>query len=416
MAIVQGQDGNGTKSGDGRLTGLYYYYLDDDLLSSNKLSLPLQLSPIQTLSFLPFFNKNDLDVVETNLDYQYYKFNTDITNVKVYRTTPLSLKKELTSFNFNASYLNSEEIATELYPYKYYLLSDGINPPLMIKPQDMVGNKITPIVETYLTQNSKYKIYVKENRNDKNGELESIINNTSFLLPIGTNVYNNFMMTSGNTYQATNSLAFLENNKNLNQANANLNLQSEMNLVSSIGGALGGVVGMFTGNILGGASQVGSSAINYYYNMQQNNLSRQQNQENFNFKNYQIETMNLAKKNDYLNTPRTMKTLGNDSQFNLNNTKGQLMLYTFEVEEKKKLQLKEYYKRYGYKVNNYKIPSIKSKKYYNFIKTVNCNIDSEQIPYEDIQGLEQIYNSGITFWHVENDVAVGNYNVNNEDV
>ena len=126
--------------------------------------------------------------------------------------------------------------------------------------------------------------------------------------------------------------------------------------------------------------------------------------------------MNLAKKSDFLNTPRTMKTLGNDSQFNLNNTKGQLMLYTFEVEEKKKVQLKEYYKRYGYKINNYKIPNINSKKYYNFIKTVNCNIDSEQIPYEDVQGLEQIFNSGVTFWHVENGVAVGDYNVNNEDV
>lgn len=420
MAIVIGEDGNSTISGDRKLTGLYYYYLDKSLIENKNLTLPLQLSPIQTLTFLPFINKNDIDVIQCNLDYSYYKFNTNIKNIKVYRTTPKSIIKELNSFSFNnklnQKLLNNEEIATELYPYKYYLLSDGVNPPLLLKPQDMKGNKITPVVETYLTQSSKYKIYAKEHRNDSNGELESIINNTSFLLPIGTNVYNNFMVTNGNTYQATNSLAFLENNKNLNQANASLNLQSDMSFVNAIGGALSGVVGAMTGNILGGASQIGSSGINYYFNQQQNQLSRSQNQENYNLKNYQIETMNLAKKNDYLNTPRTMKTLGNDGLFNLNNTRGNLYLYTFEVEQKKESQLNEYYKRYGYKINTYKKPNLKSKKYYNFIKTVNCNLDGNKIPYEDLQELQRIYDSGVTVWHIENNVQVGNYDVINEDV
>ena len=161
---------------------------------------------------------------------------------------------------------------------------------------------------------------------------------------------------------------------------------------------------------------MGSSALSYYFNQQQNSLTRQQNSENYNFKNYQIETMNLAKKSDFLNTPRTMKTLGNDGMFNLNNTNGKLVLYKFSINNNKKHQLNEYYKRYGYRVNSYKIPNTNNKKYFNFIKTVNCDIDSFQIPYEDIQGLEEIYNSGITFWHVENGVKVGDYSVYNEDV
>lgn len=111
-----------------------------------------------------------------------------------------------------------------------------------------------------------------------------------------------------------------------------------------------------------------------------------------------------------------MKTLGNDGLFNLNNTNGNLCLYTFEVEQKKKEQLNEYYRRYGYKINNYKLPNTKSKKYYNFIKTVNCNLDSNKIPHEDLEELQRIYDSGVTIWHVNNNAVVGVYNANNEDV
>lgn len=419
MAIVKGTDFNSTYQKDGFLSGLYYYFLDRNMSINDNLTLPFQLPSIQTLTFLPFFNTNDFNVTETPLDYNYYKVNPNIKDIKVFRVIPQELKKELPTYkvnDFKFSLSLKEEQALNMYPYTYYLLSDGINPPLMIKPQDLKEHSITPVVETYITQSSKYKIYVKEHRNDTGGELESIINNTSFLLPIGTNVYNNFLVTSGNTYQATNSLAYLENNKSFSQASANLNLQEKMETGNYIANALSGLVGLVSGNVIGGLSQTGSSVMNHLYSNAKFDLSRQQNSENYNFKNYQIETMNLAKKSDFLNTPRAMKTLGNDGMFNLNNTNGKLVLYKFSINNNKKQQLNEYYKRYGYRVNSYKIPNTNNKKYFNFIKTVNCNIDSFQIPYEDIQGLEEIYNSGITFWHVENGVKVGDYSVNNEDV
>lgn len=420
MAFYQGQDKNTTMSQDGFLCGLYYYYLDKNLVQNNNLTIPLQLPTIQTLNFYPFFNHKELNPTICDLDYNYFKVNKSIQDLKVYRVNPYTLRKELSTYSFNEDLKkhvnNNDEIATQLYPYKYYLLSDGINPPLLLKPQDMIGNKITPIVETYLTQSSKYKVYVKEHRNDRNGELESIVNNTSFMLPIGTNTYNNFMVTNGNTYQATNSLAFLENNKNYNQASASLNLDQSRNNANFLTSALSGIVGMLGGNVIGGVSQIGYSAVNQVYNGFQNDLNKSQSQENYNFKNYQIETLNLAKKNDFLNTPRTMKTLGNDGLFNLNNTNGNLCLYTFEVEQKKKEQLNEYYRRYGYKINNYKLPNTKSKKYYNFIKTVNCNLDSNKVPHEDLEELQRIYDSGVTIWHVNNNAVVGVYNANNEDV
>jgi len=416
MSIINVKDTNKTfDKNEGMLFGMYYYYLDNNLLTENdNLSVLLQLPTIQTLSYLPFFNSNDLSMRKSKIDKEYFKLNKDYSNLDVYRLFTGRYIKSLPTINIQdkltKAYNNKKSSALMVYPYRYFLLSDGINPPLLIKPQNLIRQStITPIVETYITQSSKYKIYVKENINDENGELESIINNTSFLLPIGTNVYNNFLVTSGNTYQATNSLAFLENEKNLNQATERLNLNNEQNTVNGLISVLGN---LFTGNIMGGIT----SGVNSAYKYIENDMSKNQMLENYQFKNYQLETQILASKKDYLNTPRTMKTLGNDGMFNLMNTKGKLRLYEFNCSSEQQYRLDKYYKNYGYKINRYKKPQFNSKKYYNFIKTNNCNIDSSKIPLEHIRQLEQIFNSGLTFWHVQNGVEVGNYSVKNDDV
>lgn len=417
MPIVEGLDTNNTQntSTGSMVYGLYYYYLDNNLLDINKnLSIPLQLPTIQTLTYLPFFNRNELTIVQCKIDSNYFKLSGAYQNLNLYRLMIGSCKKELPSYNFQdtiTSYKKSNlPSGLLLFPYRYFLLSDGVNPPMMIKPQDLLTqNSITPVVETYITQNSKYKIYVKESRNDTNGEINSIVNNISLLLPIGTNAYNNFLVTNGNTYQATNNLAFLENDKTLSQSMNNLNLSSEQGNVNN---AIGMISKLFSLDF-GGAT---NSAVDFYYKNKNYNLSKNQIQENYNFKNYQIETNMLATKKDYLNTPRTMKTLGNDALFNLNNTKGQLKLYEFRINPEQQYRLTKYYKNYGYKINKYKKPNYTSKKHYNFVKTTNCNIDSANIPLEHIRELEQIFNSGITFWHVETGVKVGDYKVKNDDV
>lgn len=417
MPIAEGLDTNNTQSTSTgtMLYGLYYYYLDNSLLESNKdYSIPLQLPTIQTLTYLPFFNLNELTVVKSKIDSDYFKLNENYKNVDVFRLMIGGLKKELPTHNIQdsiTSYYNSNyPSGLLLYPYRYFLLSDGVNPPMMIKPQELLTqNTITPVVETYITQNSKYKIYVKEFKNDTNGEINSIVNNISLLLPIGTNAYNNFLVTNGNTYQATNNIALLENDKSLSQTMNNLNLSSEQTNVSS---AIGMISNLFSLDF-GGAT---NSAVDFYYRNKNYNLSKNQIQENYDFKNYQIETNMLATKKDYLNTPRTMKTLGNDALFNLDNTKGQLKLYEFRINPNQQYRLMKYYKNYGYKINKYKKPNYTSKKHYNFIKTTNCNIDSANIPLEHIRQLEQIFNSGLTFWHVETGVKVGDYTVKNDDV
>lgn len=426
MPIVEGKDYNSTyytEGGTNMLYGLYYYYLDNSLLAgttNNRRSMALQLPTIQSLSFLPFFNSNELTVVECDLDKEYFKISPSWANIKVYRSNVGKYTKELPNYSFqdkiDLTIDVKQPLARECYPYSYYLLSDGINPPLMIKPQDIVGNNITPVVETYITQNSKYKLYIKEMKNDSKGELEGLINNTSLLLPIGTNVYQNFLTTNGNSYQATNNLAMLENNKNLQQATRGQELNNIQNNVNGAFGLVGGITSLLSGNIVGGIGSLANTGANYYMGRRQNENNERNIKEDYNFKNYQLDTMRLATERDYINTPRTMKTLGNDAIFNLNNTNGQVKIYRYTMKPLKKSIVMNYYKTYGYRINEFKTPNYNTHKYWNFIKTSNCNIDSATIPMDSIKELETIFNSGITFWHVENNVNVGDYDKDNDYV
>ena len=57
-----------------------------------------------------------------------------------------------------------------------------------------------------------------------------------------------------------------------------------------------------------------------------------------------------------------------------------------------------FFSMFGYKVNDVKTPNITGRTNWNYVKTVNCNIEGE-IPQEDVQKLKNIFNNGVTFWH-----------------
>lgn len=69
-----------------------------------------------------------------------------------------------------------------------------------------------------------------------------------------------------------------------------------------------------------------------------------------------------------------------------------------------------YFDMFGYKVNMLKTPQFTSRRYWNFIKTIDCNIDGD-IPQEDLNVIRNCFNTGITFWHDPSKMY--NYNLNN---
>lgn len=61
-------------------------------------------------------------------------------------------------------------------------------------------------------------------------------------------------------------------------------------------------------------------------------------------------------------------------------------------------QIDSYFTMYGYKVNEVKIPNVTGRTYWNYVKTIDCNIEGD-IPQNDLQKIKDIFNSGVTFWH-----------------
>lgn len=61
----------------------------------------------------------------------------------------------------------------------------------------------------------------------------------------------------------------------------------------------------------------------------------------------------------------------------------------------------EYFSMYGYLINEVKMPNINTRVNWNYVKTINCNLEGN-IPQEDLQEIKNIYNNGVTLWHNPN--------------
>ena len=68
---------------------------------------------------------------------------------------------------------------------------------------------------------------------------------------------------------------------------------------------------------------------------------------------------------------------------------------------------------FGYKVNTLKVPQFTSRTEWNYIKTIDANMEGD-IPQEDLNKIRGIFNNGITFWH--NPSHMYNYSLTNSIV
>ena len=71
-----------------------------------------------------------------------------------------------------------------------------------------------------------------------------------------------------------------------------------------------------------------------------------------------------------------------------------------------------YLSRFGYKVNQIKVPELYSRKSWNYVKTKEIDI-SGNIPADSAQAINDMFNSGVTLWHIND---VGNFSADNSIV
>lgn len=71
-----------------------------------------------------------------------------------------------------------------------------------------------------------------------------------------------------------------------------------------------------------------------------------------------------------------------------------------------------YFSMYGYATHQVKMPNLKTREVWNYVKTMNCCITGN-IPPNDLVKIREIYDNGVTIWHNPN--LVGTYSMNNPD-
>lgn len=75
-------------------------------------------------------------------------------------------------------------------------------------------------------------------------------------------------------------------------------------------------------------------------------------------------------------------------------------------------KIDKYFDMYGYNISNVQIPNWTNRSHYNFVKTSGIDIYGT-VAKDDKQKIAEIFDSGVTFWHISNGAVYGTYDTNN---
>ena len=71
----------------------------------------------------------------------------------------------------------------------------------------------------------------------------------------------------------------------------------------------------------------------------------------------------------------------------------------------------DYLSQFGYATNRVKLPNLRGRRNWNYVKTIGCYIDAD-IPQEDLAEIKGMFDNGITIWH--NPLYFGDYSQAND--
>lgn len=412
MGIISGNEPDSSNL-DNMPVGLYYYYIDKAKLS--EAGYLGWVSTIESVTFNPFVEENNLSLYKANFDTDRY--GTPSGNIpNCYRiVTNNVIEKvlgEVKLFPLKSEIDEFDDIRLHFYPFKYYLITDYINSPLIVKPELVkthANKMIIKVLTAPLSQEGKYNIFVDNYKYDMYGNLEGIVNNTPFMLPVSSSAYSQFLASSSASFHQGNINAMLENDVTLKQGLRSNDFANISNIVNT---GVGVGANLVSANFGGAISSLGNGITSFFENQMQRDFMK----ENASLKENAISSMANAKVSDMLTTPKALKTCGTDTLFNLANGRFRIDVVEYGMNDQQHYRVLDYLQRYGYAQNKYMRLTLANRKYFTFIKTNVCNVIGEKIPHADLEEIKSIFNSGITFWNMDNVRTIGDYQVNNEEV
>ncbi len=422
--------------------GMYYYYVDEGDIE-NISGVIGNCNAINSCWFTPIFSFADFDLAQVPYDTQ--RFGKAIgsldTTPNVKRITGVkSHIKDLGTFkkyNVNRPNHNLRDWRNESrllnFPYSYCMISDNINMPLEVRyheifPYDVTDNTFKIACSSMLSDKGSYNIFVRGNKGDHLGTMESLMSSSPTEIPVSSSAYAQW----SSTQKASTNQSLMNNLQSLSQANAfsqeGINLQRKQsgvntmlgvtgNTLSGIGNLMTGNLGGALGNVFGGIQQ----GINYGQQMQQLNLKSDHSHRAYALGQSQAIGSKKAMIKDLNNTPRSMMSTGSDILFSLKNSGARIDLYRYTLTTQYKERLGDYFAMYGYKQARVMSVNLRSRRDYNYIQTIGANITNKYInrtiPKDHLRKLTEIFDNGVTIWHIDrNGGLFQNYKYDNVEV
>lgn len=126
----------------------------------------------------------------------------------------------------------------------------------------------------------------------------------------------------------------------------------------------------------------------------------------------------MLKRQDIKNQPNEVRVSADDTFLKLTIGEFYFNLINYEIKPQFKQAIFKYFTHYGYKCNDFKKPNLRSRYYFNYIKTIGANIKTN-IDSEYKNELMRIFNQGVTIWHFRNAntfKGVNNYDYENAEM
>lgn len=307
-------------------------------------------------------SKNILNITST-----IEKTITNDDSLRKLTTIDLSLIENVTLDINNAPNIEYE---TKLYsdPYYFILMTNHNGEGLKINPKGLANISKIPIYYIPVcSPDSKIMYYIKGYYGDNEGRYYNYIDNS----------VNEIALTSDKWQE------YLSQNKASAVAGVAVNLGTS---------ALTTAIGAVTANplaIVGGVLSFGQNVAN--------TIIRQQ---------------------DIKQEPNSVKSQGNNASFTLVRQIIGLELEYYTITEANKKRLFNYFNHYGYQCNDFKKPNLRSRYYFNYIKTIGANINTG-IDADFRNELVTIYDKGITIFHYRDSQTfkgINNYNYENVEM
>lgn len=413
------------------LHGLQYAIKKYDKFAGKIISINvMDAPPFPVTGKYPTYQTAEKDIVPVGMKVTSVKnkntgktTNLYLTMIRVYGTYGrLNMRYDLGNvykyFRYNSEYskmMNSPYCAVEITDFKGHTMT--------IKPEYLNTSKLVIDMYTSLSWETKIGYSIKNynigvepyggNEGQYNGEinwLNTIYDNISGDVPILTDQSAIFMQSHRNAL-STEKTNLQETNRTRQAINTATSLMKGG--AGAIGaGIQGGIVGGPAGALISAGTSIANSAVNYASSTYANHLRSQTSERN-------LANAQNAKLEDISNMPPQISGQGNNTLFETENEIGGVYVIFKQIKPEYRKKIRDYFHMYGYLCNELIDMSNKapmtSRKFWNYIETQHVLITGGA-PVPMLDELSAVFDKGVTLWHVNNGIEVGDYSKTNSEV